>query len=113
MFEDISNVEPDERQRERIKKAKRYVDLFESELGKQVLSDLRKEFFYDHFRSTVFRAGNGSVDPYGTLFNDGCREVIQHIHGMIEIGKQTEDVRRGSITLKEPDTETMLGSMDR
>lgn len=112
MFEDL-DVDPEERQKARIKKAKGYVDLFESELGKIVLDDLKREFFYDHFRSTVLRSSDGAVDPYGTLFNSGCREVMQHIHAMIEIGRQTDEVRRGTIKYQEQDTETMLESMGK
>jgi len=88
-----------------VEKAATYHDVFTSDSGKKILEDLRHDFFCTPHRSPVYRDANGRVDELGTLYNEGCREVVQHIEALIERHLHPERFRAKT---EEPSTSDML-----
>lgn len=58
-----------------MKRAAAYKQLFDSELGKEVLKHLSEE-------AGCFRTSFVSEDPHATSFNEGKRHMLNHIFGI-------------------------------
>ena len=67
-------------------KARRFRQLFQSELGKEVLKDLRAEM--DPPLLVV------PGDPFMTHFNVGKQDSIKYIDGMIAIANKADEVTK-------------------
>ncbi len=61
------------------RKRNAYRRCFDTDFGKVVLDDLRKQYGK--------RTSHAPGDPYTTAFNEGCRRALLRIENMIEEGK--------------------------
>ena len=98
----------DPQEKEYLKRAKQYREVFDGPIGKAVLDDLDRRFFYANAGpATAVRGADGHIDPYGTIYHDGSRRVLQHIHGLIELAGN-DTIRNVKIQAVQQSTEEMF-----
>lgn len=81
--------------------------LFLSPEGQKAIEHLKLRFF--HSRTTLaISATSGRVDPERTLFNEGCRFVIEYIDGLInqDIAAIEDEIKRIEAPPKSDDLAT-------
>lgn len=104
-------MEPRERKKLNLKIAKLYSEFFTSPSGKAVLADLSNQFYFNPFTSALEKDGDGKVDSHKTIYNEGSRDVIQHIYAMLWIYKNADEYVKRDIVVQEDTVEDILSSM--
>lgn len=101
-------MEPQEHKKENIKKAKSYLEFFSSVAGKIVLADLANKYRLAPFSSVLEADGKGRVDELKTIYNQGNRDVVQHIFDMLWIARNADQYLKREIIVQEDTVEDTL-----